>query len=378
MTNVLDLARENIKKLTPYMHGGNIWGISRKLQIPLSEIMDFSVSTNPYGPPRGVLQAIRNGLWLVGSYPDPDPKELKGLLADQIGNVKAENITLGNGSIELIYLFAEAFLDSGHEAIIPVPTFGEYEIATMRAGSKPKFVEYRLFNNQPLGAKDVEKAVTDRTRLIFLCNPNSPTGLMLPQDEIIEIIRFAEKRDILVLLDENYVDFVDEEKMYSMAEHVMEFSNLFVLKSLTKFFNLVGLRIGFGVASRDIVNILDKVRMPWNVNNLAVVAAKEAVRDRDFMKKSRSLVSRERAYMLRQLQRIKWLDVHPSDANFFLIKITKDGLTSTQLKEKLVMNRILVRDCANFRGLNDGFFRVSVRRHSDNKALLKSLQQFTE
>ena len=377
MTDVLNLARTNIKNLSPYMHGGNVWGISKKFQVPLDKIMDFSVSTNPLGPPPKVLKAIRKSLWLIGNYPDPDPKELKNLLAGQIGNVKTENITLGNGSVELIYLFAEAFLDAGHEAIISVPTFGEYEISTIRAGGKPKFVESHLFSDHPLSVKDLERVVSKKTRLIFLCNPNSPTGVMLPRDEIIEIIQFAEKRDILIFLDENYVDFVDTEKMYSLADNVTEFSNLFVLKSLTKFFSLVGLRIGFGVASRDIVNILNSVKMPWNVNNLAMIAAKEAVTDRAFIEKSRLFVSREKAYMLRQLQRIRWLEVHPSDANFFLMKITKDGLTSTQLKDRLIMSGLLIRDCANFRGLNDKFFRVSVRRHTSNKLLIRSLKQFT-
>src|SRR4030067_3223087 len=169
MTDVLNLAKKNIKNLTPHMHGGNVWAVSKKFQIPLGKIMDFSVSTNPLGPPPKVLKAIRKNLWLIGNYPDPDPEELKNLLAGQIGNAKTENITIGNGSVELIYLFAEAFLDAGHEAIIPVPTFGEYEISTIRAGGKPKFVESRLFSDNPLNVKDIEKAVSNKNRLIFLC-----------------------------------------------------------------------------------------------------------------------------------------------------------------------------------------------------------------
>jgi len=179
-----------------------------------------------------------------------------------------------------------------------------------------------------------------------------------------------------VFLDEDYVDFVDDNKRYSMAEYVKRYDNLFVLRSLTKFFGLAGLRIGFGIGSSDFVKTLKKAKMPWSVNSLAMFAAMEAVKDDDFIKKSRLLISRSKRQMQEMLQEIPWLKVYPSETNFFLIEITEGDLTSSQLKEGLARKGLLIRDCSDFDGLNNRFFRVSVNKPEENKKLIEHLKSF--
>jgi threonine-phosphate decarboxylase len=375
MVNISKLVKESLRNLSPYVHGGNLWKISEKYKIPMDQLIDFSISTNPLGAPEKALQAIRESLNLICHYPDPNHGWLLKALSNSAG-VETSNVVVGNGSTELIYLFAEVFLDCGYEAVVPVPTFNEYKAATQRVGGKIAFVKCDPTRNFKLNFEELERAISKKARMVFLCNPNSPTGYLYDKDDILKFIRFAAEKNVLVFLDEDYIDFVDDSRRYSMSEYVNDFGNLFVLRSLTKFFGLAGVRIGFGIASPDVVTILKRVKMPWSVNSLAMFSAVEAVKDEDFIKKSRLLLSRSKRELLEMLRAVPWLKVYPSETNFLLIEIIQGSLTSTQLKEGLAKRGFLIRDCKDFDGLNNKFFRVTVRRPEENRKLIGQLKSF--
>ena len=225
-----------------------------------------------------------------------------------------------------------------------------------------------------LNVEELERTVSEKTRIIFLCNPNSPTGVLYSKEDLLRIIRFAAERNILVFLDEDYIDFVDDNKRYSMAKYVNEYNNLFVLRSLTKFYGLAGLRIGFGIGSPELVKILNAIKMPWSVNSIAMFATGAAVNDVGFTKKSRLLVSNSRRDMIKELNTISWLKVFPSETNFLLLEIIKGDLTSTDVKEGLAKQGMLIRDCKDFDGLNNKFFRVTVRRPDENRKLIENIK----
>jgi threonine-phosphate decarboxylase len=373
MVDVSKLAKKSLRNLTPYFHGGNVWKFSETYGIPVNEMIDFSISTNPLGAPETALESIRGHLNLVKHYPDPDPEWLLGALAKSAG-VKAENVILGNGSTELIYLFNEVFLEDGYEAVIPVPSFSEYKAAIERFGGNMTFLRCDSSKNFQLNVKELEQTISQKTRVIFLCNPNSPTGVLYDKDDILHILRFAAERNVLVFLDEDYIDFVNDGKRYSMAEYVNEYNNLFVLRSLTKFFGLAGLRIGYGIGSPELVTALNNVKMPWSINSLAMYATEAAINDVEFIKKSRTLVSQSRKEMLELFKPVPWLKVYPSETNFLLIEIIQGDLTSTQIKEALAKEGFLIRDCKDFDGLNNRFFRVTVRRPEENKKLVEQIK----
>ncbi len=375
MVDATKLVKASIRNLSPCVHGGNVWEISEKFNIPLEQVIDFSVSTNPLDVPKKALQSISQHLSTIRNYPDPDHEWLTKTLSNYV-SVAPNNIIVGNGSTELIYLFTEVFVETGCNTIIPVPTFGEYKMATMRVGGSPLFLRCDSAKNFRLDFEELESIISKKTRLIFFCNPNSPTGSLYEKDDVLNIVRLAAEKSVFVFLDEDYIDFVDDDKRYSMAEYVTRYDNLFVLRSLTKFFGLAGLRIGFGVGSPDVVKILKKAKMPWSVNSLAMFAAMEAVTDEEFIKNSRLLISRSKRQLQEMLQEISWLKVYPSETNFFLIEITKRGLTSTELKEGLARKGLLIRDCSDFDGLNNRFFRVAVRRTEENKKLIEHLKSF--
>jgi threonine-phosphate decarboxylase len=159
-----------------------------------------------------------------------------------------------------------------------------------------------------------------------------------------------------------------------MAEYVNEYNNLFVLRSLTKFFGLAGLRIGYGIGSPELVTALNNVKMPWSINSLAMYATEAAINDVDFIKKSRLLVSQSRKEMRELFKAVPWLKVHPSETNFLLLEIIQGDLTSTQIKEALAKKGLLIRDCKDFDGLSNRFFRVTVRLPEENKKLVEQIK----
>jgi len=373
MVDVSKLVKKSFRNLTPYFHGGNVWELSDKYKIPVDQLIDFSISTNPLGAPETAIESIRENLNLIKHYPNPDPEWLLEVLAKSTG-VEPNNIVLGNGSTELIYLFNEVFLESEYEAIIPVPSFSEYKAAIERFGGNMTFLTCTSSKNFQLNVEELESTISKKTRIIFLCNPNSPTGVLYEKADLMRIIKFAAERNVFVFLDEDYIDFVDDGKRYSMAEYVNEYNNLFVLRSLTKFFGLAGVRIGFGIGSPSLVKFLKKAKMPWSVNSLAMFATAAAVKDADFIKRSRILVSNSKREMREMFKSIPWLKVYPSETNFLLIEITRGDLTSTQLREGLAKRGLLIRDCKDFDGLNDRFFRVTVRRPEENKKLIEQIK----
>jgi len=373
MVDVSKLVKNSLLNLTPYTHGGNVWQVAEKYGIPLEQIIDFSISTNPLGAPEKAVEAIRSHLHLINHYPDQNPEWLLETLAESVG-VESSNVIVGNGSTELIYLFSEVFLGDDHEAVIPVPSFSEYKAAIERFGGNIVFVQCSSANNFRLKLEELEEAVTGHTRIIFFCNPNSPTGCLYEKRDVLRVVEFASEHDVLVFLDEDYIDFVEDDHKFSLAAHVNDYSNLFVLRSLTKFFGLAGVRIGFGVGSPELLKFLRNIRMPWSVNSLAMYAAAEAVKDREFVKRSRALLEKSRSELREMLNSLGWLKVYPSETNFLLIEILRKDLTSTRLAEALAKKGILIRDCRDFDGLDDRFFRVAVRMPEQNRKLVEQLK----
>jgi threonine-phosphate decarboxylase len=370
-----ELARDNIKSLKPCIHGGKNWETKKITNISPEEILDFSASINPLGSSRKALEAVRNSLGQIPIYPDSTSKSLREIIADNLGGINSNNVVVGNGSTELIYLFAEVFLEKGDIALLPAPTFGEYESAVKKAGGKPTHI--KLSQDFCIGPNIFTQNMKD-AKIAFLCNPNNPTGMLTPYDTVIEIIKDAFEKGVLILLDEDFLEFVNTEKQASLIEKIGEYPNLFVLRSFTKVFGLTGLRVGYGIASEELIKMLSQAKMPWNVNCLAQAAASAALTDTEHLKKSQELVKTERAYLTTELMQIKGFKLYPADANFVFIDIKESGFTSTQLKKKMLKEGILIRDCSSFRGLSDNHIRICVKTRQENERLLAALRKLVE
>jgi L-threonine-O-3-phosphate decarboxylase len=372
MKPVENLVKDSIKNLKPCAHGGEVLDAAGKSGFKREEILDFSSSVNPLGPSEKALEAAKNSFKEIATYPDSNSNELRQAIADHFDGLSKGNVVVGNGSTELMYLFAEAFMKKGDTAVIPAPTFGEYESAVRKTGETPKLV--KLDKNFNVDA-DVFAREMVGAKIVFLCNPNNPTSILIPTETLTGIIENALAQDSLVFLDEDFLEFVENEKALSMINKIKAYPNLFILRSFTKIFGLTGLRIGYGIASEEIINVLLCAKIPWNVNCLAQAAAVAALKDKGHLRVTRELIKKEKAQLLAELGEIKSFKVFPPDANFFFIDIRKSGLTATELKNKLLRQGILIRDCTSFRGLDEYFIRVAVKTRVENERLIEALKR---
>jgi threonine-phosphate decarboxylase len=361
------------KKRRFVSHGGDIWGFSRKHNIPLEEVLEFSGPINFMGPPPKAVEAVKENARLIKFYPDPNPVEFKEKIAEYVGHgVEAENLLLGNGSIELIYMITEIF-PQHFKAVIPVPSFSEYEKATLRVGGEVTFVQ--LPADFSLETEKIKAAVTEDTKIMCLCNPHSPSGTLYSKKAVMELVDFCQKKDIIFSIDENYIEFAQEGDKNTVVGMVKDYENLFVIRSVTKFYGLAGLRFGYAVAAGALIEKLEAMRQPWSINGLAQVATLGAFGDIEFIEGTKATISKNRAELAKALGEIEGLHVYPSTTNFLLVKILNRKLTSTMLKELLAQERILIRDCCTFMGMDDSYIRITVRSAKDNQILVETIKR---
>jgi threonine-phosphate decarboxylase len=364
------------KKKRFVSHGGDVWGFSRKYNIALEQVLDFSGPINFLGPSPKAVEAVKEQAKLIRFYPDPNPSELRKEIAKYVGHdVDETNIILGNGSIELIYMIAEIF-PCDFKAVIPVPSFTEYEKAVLRMHGETIFVQ--LPEDFTLKIEPIKKAITKDTKLLCICNPHSPSGTLYSRETLLELLEFCNEKDIILSVDENYIEFAAKGEDVTMVGYVNKFPNLFVIHSVTKFYGMPGIRFGYGIAPKNLVETLETTRQPWSINTLAGFATLAGFRDKRFIDNSKSTIAIEREAFAKMLDEIDGLRVYPSVTNFLLVKILNPKFTSTGLREEMAKIGMLIRDCSTFVGLDNSFFRVTVRSGADNKKLVRALKRAME
>jgi threonine-phosphate decarboxylase len=368
-------AREDIKRLKQCVHGGEVWDIAKDNGLSVDDLADFSSSINPLGPSPHALEAIRNCLGQLPLYPDSNSTVLRAAIASHFGAISKDNVIVGNGSTELIYLFAEVFLKKGDIALVAAPSFGEYTSAIIKSGGKPKLIKLsRDFQVEP----DAFVKAMKGAKAVFLCNPNNPTSMLIPKDTMTEIVEKALEEDVVVFLDEDFIEFVEDEKAHSFVNSIDKYPNVFVLRTFTKFYGLTGLRVGYGIADEETIEVFSRAKMPWNVNSLAQAAAVAALADENHSKKTLEVVKTEKSFLRHELARIKGFKVFPADTNFILIDVRKSGLTASALRTKMIKHGVLVRDCSSFTGLDGFYVRVAVKTRKENKKLLDAFRKVLE
>jgi len=336
-------------------------------------VLEFSGPINYLGPPQSAIEAVKQNARLIKFYPDPNPVEFKEEIARYVGHdVQEENVLLGNGSIELIYMIAES-LPKGHKALIPVPSFSEYEKATLRLGGEPVFVQ--LHENFELETEKIKKAITSDTKILCICNPHSPSGTLYSKKQLLELVEFCNKKDVIFSVDENYIEFADQSLKNTLAGAVKDYENLFVIRSVTKFYGMAGIRFGYALAATNLIDKLETVRQPWSINGFACQVTTAALNDTQFIENTKITIAKNRETLAKALGEIEGLHVYPSVTNFLLVKIQNRKITSTMLKELLAKEHILIRDCCTFMGMDDSYFRVTIRSEKDNQILVKKIKQ---
>lgn len=342
-----------------FLHGGNIYETDGRRR---KNVIDFSANINPLGLPPDVKAAIYKNCDSALHYPDPDAKDITKKIAEY-WNIKEENVLVGNGSAELIYLIMSTYKPK--TVLIPAPTFSEYERAARGMGSKFGFLKLR----EKEGFKPDFPRVGNAD-ILFICNPNNPTGNL-----IIESRRdFIKVPNKFAVIDEAFMDFLPCEREHTLIWEAQKNKKIIVLRTFTKFFALPGLRIGYLVAHKDSVKFLRQHQIPWSINVFAQLAAKTILNNKAYIKKTRLLIEKERSFLFNEIAKINGLIPYSSVTNFILIKIEKGRITSASLRKSLIKKGILIRDCANFQNLNDTYIRVAVRSRKENFKLLSALK----
>lgn len=352
-------------------HGGNIEEVVRKYHLKEDNIIDFSSNINPLGFPSGIQTLLRREGNVIVRYPDSDAAELKQVIAKILG-IDAKTVLVGNGSTELIYLIPRVFRPRC--ALITAPTFSEYAKSLLYIGCKLRYSLLKEKEHFRININAINNLLS-KIDIIYLCNPNNPTGNLIPASEIKPLVAEAAKRGILIVVDEAFMDFADDE---SVTGEVKRRKNLIVIKSLTKFYGIPGLRLGYLVANSKIVDTMNKCKEPWTVNILAQKVGIACLKDETFRLKTKRFINREKKYLLTALHKLKGLRPYCSSANYLLIKIVRSGLSSSKLYEKMAQQGLLIRDCSSFKGLGDTFIRVAVRKRKENNLLVKNLKRLVE
>jgi threonine-phosphate decarboxylase len=354
------------QRLLSYEHGGNIYRLCRMLGVAEEDIIDFSASVNPLGVPESVVSAIGESIKTVVHYPDPEMKKLREVIGEHLG-VCPSQVICGNGSTELIYLVVRTLRPE--KVLIPQPTFSEYERAVLlQKGQNKKGITYVLLRQDKDFDLDIEEFIKTMRghQMAFLCNPNNPTGRLLSKNTLREIADEAKRQGCYLVVDEAFIDFLPDG---SVSEETKTNKYLIVLRSLTKFYALAGLRFGYGVFHPELTEAVFSYKEPWTVNTLAQVAALAALRDEGYRQKSLKLIASEKKFMESAFKELGITFV-PSKVNFYLLRL-KEAL---RVIEHLARRNILVRNCSNFIGLDENYIRVAVRRRQDNERLIKELK----
>lgn len=348
-------------------HGGTIFSVARTLGVTADQILDFSASINPLGMSPMVRNALIGSLDSLVHYPDSSHEELKQSLA-HFHNLPVAHFTIANGSTELIY-HLPAMLP-GRKALIVSPSFSEY----VRALDQHQWVtEHFILTPESNFSIDMDKlarALGNGVDALFICNPGNPNGTLYPQRVIEKIYTLCLSAGTFMVLDEAFMDFSEEASAKRM---IVGSDNAVLLRSMTKFFGIPGLRLGYAIGKTDFIERLDTMGGPWNVNTLALAAGSAALQDFRHNMDTLEFVRQERRVLVESLARFPQLKVYPSSANYLLVEI-REGMTSRELRERLLPHRILIRDCASFTGLDERFFRIAVRTGDENKRLVECLE----
>jgi threonine-phosphate decarboxylase len=367
------------KNLEP--HGGNIYRFIEERNIRIAEVIDFSASINPLGVPESAMKKIKDNIKYLCHYPDPDAKHLTHAIAKHLG-IDPQCILCGNGSTELIYLTVRAL--KPEKVLIPMPTFSEYERAFEsihpEKDIKEKISYFVLWEKDAFeinpekfiaamsgndSSTTYKSSLTTSVDMAFLCNPNNPTGRLMKKEDVLKIAEAARGLKCYLVVDEAFIDFVPEE---SVIKEVQNNPYLIVLRSMTKFYALSGMRIGYGIFPSAIMDTIKRHKEPWTVNTIAQTAGIAALNDAGYKSQTFKVMRNEKKVMEDGFK-LLGITYFPSSANFYLVKHDNAQKIISSLRNR----GMIIRDCSNFMGLDSSYMRIAVKSNKENMKLLKEL-----
>ena len=354
-------------------HGSDIEKICEYYHLNKEDIVKFGANVNPLGLSSKVRDALASNIDLFSSYPDRNYTSLRNTISEYC-NIPADFILPGNGSSELISLLIQE--RAPKHTLILGPTYSEYSRELSFSGSTQEYYHLQEERDFFLDIDDLCKTLENGYDFLILCNPNNPTSSAITQNELRKLIAFCAKHNIFVMIDETYVEFAPDINEITAVPLTQEFTNLMVLRGVSKFYAAPGMRLGYGVTGNmDFLAKMREKQTPWSLNSLGAYAGELMLKDQEYIQKTRNLILSERDKLYKELKEIPTYKVYPAYANFILLKIQKTGLTSSDAFEACIKEGLMIRDCASFQCLDGEFIRFCIMMPEDNARLLNVLKQ---
>lgn len=354
-------------KMTTAAHGGNYGELAKQHGLTKEMVLDFSANINPLGVPASLKTKITENLDKLTEYPEPDYLALRARIAS-FHQLEISNVIPGNGATELIFGIAK--VTQAQKVLILAPTFAEYE----RAFCGAEIIYAELSNENHFAAFETVFEIIKREadlEAVCLCNPNNPTGQLISQKEMIQIAKLCEERNIYLIIDEAFIDFLEASEHVSMVHYLAEFSHLVIIRAFTKFFAIPGLRLGYLLTKNQMIQeALLQIREPWSINTFADIAGQCLLDDEKYIEQTYRWLSKERAYLYDGLKKFPELTVYKPSVNYIFFHLEE----KCDLRTELLLKKIFIRSCANYRGLSERYYRVAVKNRSDNQQLLQALE----
>lgn len=354
-----------------HFHGSDLEKIEELYGIPKENILSFSDNVNPLGISRELKESLSAHLDVITSYPDRDYTKLREAIGEYVG-CSSGHIVVGNGSTELISLAIRML--QPQKALLPEPTYSEYEREIGLAGGRIERCEIRETDGFRLEPDRLQEQLSPGYDLLMLCNPNNPTSQGISREDMRAILDACREDDVFVMVDETYVEFSEED--ISAVPLTEEYGNLLVLRGTSKFFSAPGLRLGYAVTgNEEILTGMRALQNPWTISSLAEMAGRLMFRDRDYIRKTKELITGERARVCTVLRSWDSVKIYEPQANFVLVRILKKGITASGLFDHCIRQGLMIRNCVTFDYLDETYFRFCFRMPDEDDRLLKALKE---
>ena len=356
-------------KKKPEFHGSDLEKIADYYHLNRENIVLFGANVNPLGLSGQVKKELAAHLDVISSYPDRNYTDLKNAIASYTGT-SAEHIVVGNGSTELISLLISQ--RAPKKALLLGPTYSEYARELNLVGGTLEYYNLKEEQDFKLDISDLTDALKSDIDLLIICNPNNPTSSAISTSDIRELLAVCRSLGIFVMIDETYIEFAPEGAALSAVPLVPEFDNFMVIRGVSKFFAAPGLRFGYGLTNNQaFLQTLLTHQNPWSLNSVGAYAGERMLKDTDYIKKTWTLIDSERTRMCTELSGLDTVKIYPAYANFVLVRILKEGLTSFDVFEKAIHQNLMIRDCSSFESLKGEYVRFCIMNPEDNDRLLE-------
>jgi len=354
-----------------HFHGSDLEKIEQVYGIKKEDIVSFSANVNPLGISFRLRETLTSHIDAITTYPDREYTSLRKCIAEYV-DTDYQNIVVGNGSTELISLFIQ--ITHPKKALIVGPTYSEYEREVSMGGGRSHYFSLTESSEFELDTEALTQELAHDVDLLILCNPNNPTSSVIKRGQMREILDYCKRKSITVLVDETYVEFAEESDKVTAIPLTEFYNNIIILRGISKFFAAPGLRLGYAVCgNHDLLKEINQKKNPWTINTLAAIAGEIMFSDDDYISKTREIISSERKRVCKLLSANKNYKLYQAHANFVLVKILNDDITSEDVFDAAIRQNLMVRDCSTFPFLSNKYFRFCFMNPEDNDRLLNVL-----